>query len=119
MLEVVDTGIGLDEAQQQNLFQVFSQGARGSRHKSQGAGLGLTICKRLTELLGGEIGVSSSLGRGATFWITLPTRVGAPSREKNPLAGHQVMMINENASLSLSLSQLMARWGLGVIEFAD
>lgn len=71
-----------DEAQQQNLFQVFSQGARGSRHKSQGAGLGLTICKRLTELLGGEIGVSSSLGRGATFWITLPTRVGAPSREK-------------------------------------
>ena len=117
MLEVVDTGIGLDEAQQQNLFQVFSQGARGSRHKSQGAGLGLTICKRLTELLGGEIGVSSSLGRGATFWITLPTRVGAPSREKNPLAGHQV--INENASLSLSLSQLMARWGLGVIEFAD
>ena len=119
MLEVVDTGIGLDEAQQQNLFQVFSQGAPGSRHKSQGAGLGLTICKRLTELLGGEIGVSSSLGRGATFWITLPTRVGAPSREKNPLAGHQVMMINENASLSLSLSQLMARWGLGVIEFAD
>ena len=70
MLEVVDTGIGLDEAQQQNLFQVFSQGARGNRHKSQGAGLGLTICKRLTELLGGEIGVSSSLGRGATFWIT-------------------------------------------------
>ncbi|MTI51606.1 MAG: response regulator [Alcanivorax sp.] len=119
MLEVVDTGIGLDEAQQQNLFQVFSQGARGNRHKSQGAGLGLTICKRLTELLGGEIGVSSSLGRGATFWITLPTRVGAPSREKNPLAGHQVMMINENASLSLSLSQLMARWGLSVIEFAD
>ncbi|MEQ8259306.1 MAG: 7TM diverse intracellular signaling domain-containing protein [Alcanivorax sp.] len=119
MLEVVDTGIGLDEAQQQNLFQVFSQGARSSRHKSQGAGLGLTICKRLTELLGGEIGVSSSLGRGATFWLTLPTRVGAPSREKNPLAGHQVMMINENASLSLSLSQLMARWGLSVIEFAD
>ncbi|HEX5678151.1 MAG TPA: 7TM diverse intracellular signaling domain-containing protein [Alcanivorax sp.] len=119
MLEVVDTGIGLDEAQQQNLFQVFSQGNRGSRHKSQGAGLGLTICKRLTELLGGEIGVSSSLGRGATFWITLPTRVGAASREKNPLAGHQVMMINEDASLSLSLSQLMARWGLSVIEFAD
>ena len=119
MLEVVDTGIGLDEAQQQNLFQVFSQGNRGSRHKSQGAGLGLTICKRLTELLGGEIGVSSSLGRGATFWVTLPTQVGTPGREKHPLAGHQVMMINPDASLSLSLSQLMARWGLSVIEYAD
>lgn len=121
MLEVVDTGIGLDEAQQQNLFQVFNHGGRsGGRHKLQGAGLGLTICKRLTELLGGEIGVSSSLGRGATFWITLPTRVGAAPRvQDNPLKGHRVVMINHDASLALSLSQLMARWGLKVSEYAD
>ncbi len=84
MLEVVDTGIGLDEAQQQNLFQVFGQSTRGSRHRLQGTGLGLTICKRLTELLGGEIGVSSSLGRGATFWVTLPTLSGNRRGRKRP-----------------------------------
>lgn len=120
MLEVVDTGMGLDEAQQQNLFQVFNHGERGGRHKLQGAGLGLIICKRLTELLGGEIGVSSSLGRGATFWVTLPARVGATARRPdNPLAGRRVMMINADAPLSLSLSQLMARWGLAVDEYSD
>ena len=119
MLEVVDTGIGLDEAQQQNLFQVFGQSTRGSRHRLQGTGLGLTICKRLTELLGGEIGVSSSLGRGATFWVTLPTLSREPARPEKALAGHRVMMIDNDASLALSLSQLMTRWGLTVQEYAD
>ncbi|ASK34450.1 hybrid sensor histidine kinase/response regulator [Alcanivorax sp. N3-2A] len=119
MIEVADTGTGLDEAQQQTLFQVFSHGARGGRHKHQGAGLGLTICKRLTELLGGEIGVSSSLGRGATFWITLPTRVSTSRKPVDSLAGQRVMMINHDASLTLSLSQLMTRWGLEVDEYAD
>lgn len=120
MLEVVDTGIGLDEAQQQSLFQVFSRSTRSNGHKLQGSGLGLTICKRLTELLGGEIGVSSSLGRGATFWVTLPTRVGGKLRPaSNPLEGHQVVMINHDASLTLSLSQLLTRWGLRTSEYAD
>jgi CheY-like chemotaxis protein len=119
MLEVVDTGTGLDEAQQQNLFQVFSHGSRTGRHKHQGAGLGLTICKRLTELLGGEIGVSSSLGRGATFWVTLPTRVCTSRQASDNLAGQRVMMINHDSSLALSLSQLMTRWGLSVSEYAD
>nr|WP_238400815.1 hybrid sensor histidine kinase/response regulator [Alloalcanivorax marinus] len=119
MLEVVDTGIGLDEAQQQNLFQVFGQSSRGGRHRQQGAGLGLTICKRLTELLGGEIGVSSSLGRGATFWVTLPTVAREPARPEKALTGHRVLMINNDPSLALSLSQLMTRWGLTVQEYAD
>ncbi len=120
MLEVVDTGIGLDEAQQQNLFQVFGQNGGGNhRHRMQGSGLGLTICKRLAELLGGEIGVSSSLGRGATFWLSLPTVVREPARPEKALAGHQAVMISHDASLALSLSQLMARWGLSVREYAD
>ncbi len=119
MLEVVDTGIGLDEAQQQNLFQVFGQGGRTHRHRMQGTGLGLTICKRLTELLGGEIGVSSSLGRGATFWVTLPTVAREPARPEKALAGHRAVMISHDASLALSLSQLMTRWGLSVREYAD
>ena len=119
MLEVVDTGIGLDEAQQQNLFKVFGQSSRGSRHRLQGAGLGLTICKRLTELLGGEIGVSSSLGRGATFWVTLPTLVREPAKSEKALAGHKVLMISRDPSLTLSLSQLMTRWGLTVQEYAN
>jgi signal transduction histidine kinase/ActR/RegA family two-component response regulator len=119
MMEVVDTGIGLDEAQQRNLFQVFNQSPHGARHKAQGAGLGLTICKRLVQLMGGEIGVSSSLGRGATFWLTLPTRVQRGPRQDRPLAGRKVMLLNQDAALSLSLSQLLTRWGLQVYENSD
>ena len=116
MIEVVDTGIGLDEGQQSSLFQGVSD--LSSKGKHNGAGLGLVICKRLIELLGGDIGVSSSLGRGATFWLSLPVQV-EKNRRKPVLAERKAVIISSTAPQLLSLSQILSRWGAKTLEYRD
>ena len=68
---VTDTGCGIAVDELSRLFQPFSQAAAATR-SSGGSGLGLAICRRLVEQMGGAVGVESALGRGSTFWFTLP-----------------------------------------------
>lgn len=76
-LSVTDTGIGIDKPNQERVFQRFVK----LNEFVQGTGLGLAICKMIVEKLGGEIGLDSQLGKGSTFWFTLPLK--EPSEDKN------------------------------------
>ncbi len=74
LFAVRDTGPGIGSAQQSKLFESFSQVDASSTRKHGGIGLGLAIARSLAELMGGDVGVISAPGDGATFWLRLPVR---------------------------------------------
>ncbi|QVL49625.1 MAG: CBS domain-containing protein [Thiocapsa sp.] len=89
-LEVADEGIGLNPSQCERLFQPFTQSDDSTTRRYGGTGLGLVICKRLAELMGGEVGVESAPGQGSRFRVEVPLRYdkgATPVDVDRPLPG--------------------------------
>jgi len=113
---ISDTGIGLSEAQQQKLFQVFSQADDSSSRKYGGTGLGLAICKRLVELMDGSIGVESRAGEGSTFWFSVWLERSSTAESDFPFdaQGHRMLVVDDNPVVSEVLSTYLTSMGMKV-----
>jgi len=84
IFEVTDTGIGIGPDQLPGLFHPFAKGDPDGARASGGTGLGLTICRRFCELMGGDLAVSSQAGRGSTFTIRLPASASRAALDATP-----------------------------------
>jgi signal transduction histidine kinase/CheY-like chemotaxis protein/HPt (histidine-containing phosphotransfer) domain-containing protein len=116
---VHDTGIGIPESAMPRLFQSFSQVDTSAARRFGGTGLGLAICKRLVELMSGEIGVSSAPGEGSLFCVTVPLgEAEAPRRgpaiDPSALAGKRALVVDDRPINAEVLARQLAAWGLEV-----
>ncbi|WP_232821264.1 response regulator [Oceanimonas marisflavi] len=115
--EVRDTGIGIMPEQQELLFRSFSQVDASTTRKYGGSGLGLSICRHLVELMGGNIQVSSVAGQGSVFTVHLPLR---PATDSWPVTepvfepGCRVLVVDDNADALEVMSSMLTRAGFVV-----
>ena len=114
--EVQDTGIGIARSAQARIFESFTQEDGSTTRRFGGTGLGLGIAKRLTYLMGGDIGLHSEHGRGSTFWFTVRLKKVVPNQQSSPTAdtlkNSRVLLSSGNETTRENLVQQLAYFGL-------
>jgi signal transduction histidine kinase/CheY-like chemotaxis protein/HPt (histidine-containing phosphotransfer) domain-containing protein len=104
--EVIDTGIGIDGTLQARLFQSFSQADASTTRIYGGTGLGLAICKRIIDLMHGNIGVSSTPRHGSTFWFEIPLLKVAGDLPAAPITT-RALLVSEDPLLVQRLQRVL------------
>ncbi|HSN34175.1 MAG TPA: ATP-binding protein, partial [Ideonella sp.] len=126
--EVADTGIGIAPGVLAGLFQPFAQADHSTTRRFGGTGLGLSIARELAQLMGGEVGASSTPGDGATFWAELPLPVDSDDADfpptvldgdEAPLRGLRLLVAEDNPVNMLIAAEMLARLGATVSPAHD
>ncbi len=126
-IEVWDSGIGIADQHIDRIFQDFYQVGNAARDRREGLGLGLSIAKRLVTMMGGSIDVTSSLGRGSRFTVSLPLTepsIGTPARAGGAEPGaipdvsedRLIMLVEDDAVIRMALALMLEDWGFRVAE---
>ena len=123
-IEVWDTGIGIAEDKQEEIFQEFKRGDGQRLKQDRGLGLGLAIVDKITRILGHPIRVSSQLGQGSMFAVSVPLAgvhelqrpavVDVPSYHQDHLEGVRVWVIDNDPAICLAMRTLLESWGCWV-----
>lgn len=112
--EIVDNGIGISKENQGKLFKAFSQAEMSTTRKFGGTGLGLAICQRLTELMGGSIGLESEEGKGSTFWVEIPLSPADKGRiheKQRDLHGIRTLVVGSPDIRRTAIESYIVHWG--------
>ena len=126
-IKVIDTGKGIPEDQLDDIFIEFHQLHNPERDRRQGLGLGLAIVKRLANLLHHDLKVTSKVGRGSCFSISLPLAIKTTHAQSThhdetavphnySLAGHQVLILDDDIAVLKGMDGLLTRWGCQVLS---
>ncbi len=120
-VDVTDTGIGISPEGQAQLFQPFVQADGSITRKYGGTGLGLVISRRLSELMGGQLGMHSQVGEGSTFWFTIRTSAcvsnPAPSQPVEPtLHGLRALIADDSDRSRRRMYELFESWHMSAAE---
>ena len=136
-ITVTDTGMGIAPDQQQRIFDAFTQADGSIRRRFGGTGLGLNISRRLIELLGGEISVSSRPGEGTSFVLHLPLHSQATRHDQEwvtpidtslpqtnrietaDFSGRRILIIDDNLDHLLQLSRILRQWNIDVVVASE
>jgi signal transduction histidine kinase/DNA-binding response OmpR family regulator len=114
--EVADTGVGMTVDETERVFAVYSQLDSSTTRRHGGTGLGLGIGRMLTQMMGGEIGVTSEKGKGSRFWFTALFRESAAAaraaQDDATLAGLNVAIIDDNKTNRTILERYVTSWGM-------
>ncbi|MCU0423224.1 MAG: ATP-binding protein [Bacteroidia bacterium] len=116
--QVSDTGIGIENEKQKRIFELFTQADSSISRKFGGTGLGLTICKNLIELMGGDIKVTSKVGEGSNFTFTIDTHSAAISLKdvSRTSYNHSVLVYFNNLMVSKSCVDYLDHFNIRVIK---
>jgi len=122
-VEVQDTGVGVSEEAQKSLFQRFHQADSSTTRRFGGSGLGLAITEKLVALMGGDVGLTSKLGEGSTFWIDIAAPATDPVQlsvaESGFLDGLSILVIEDNATNRLVATKMLESLGASVETAED
>src|SRR5262249_15513824 len=124
-LRVSDTGVGMTKEQLGRLFEAFSQADASTTKRFGGTGLGLAITRHFCTMLGGDVAVESSPGKGSTFTITLPDQGDAPVLGQTPAAAvpadgrATVLVVDDDPAMLSLLGKTLEKEGYRVISVSN